>query len=338
MSEITIKEIAKKANISIATVSRAINTPEKVAPSTRKKIMDILEEHDYTPNQLAKGLVKGKSNTLSLITPPGDNFFNAYYFREVFLGITRAAANSRYNILIDQESPRSVGVIQSRFPVDGYIIISSAEGDPFVRNLELKKVPAALINNRSEVLNWVDLDNALSAENAVKHLIDLGHTEIAVLAGKDNVRNSRDRLKGYRNALLSGGLTVKDNYILNGSFHEEKAYQEIKRFITENHQVTAIFACNDLMAMGAIRAVQENGRRVPEDISVIGFDDMALASYVSPSLTTVRQPFYMMGLLAVSSLIEQITQNSLGPVNREFPGELIIRESTGPAKKARQRA
>lgn len=327
MSNPTIKEIAMKANISIATVSRVINSPEKVAPATRKKILDLLREYDYLPNQLAKGLVKGKSNTFSLITASEESFFNAFYFREVFLGLTKAASNARYNILIEQLTSDSAGSLQSRFPVDGYILISPEINDPFVEYLERRKLPSVLINRRSEKMSWVDLDNVSAARTAVEHLIELGHRDIVVITGMKNVRNSIDRIEGYRKALSESGIAFNPEYLLSGDFHEEKAYKNMKKFLKKGLPVTAVFAFNDLMAIGAMRAVREAGGKVPEDVSVVGFDDMTPSSYLDPPLTTVRQPFYTMGLSAVNILLELLSGEKTDPVTRVFPGELVVRKS-----------
>ncbi len=333
MQKITIKKIAKLANISTATVSRAINNPELVAEETRHKVMEILHKYDYTPNHLAKGLVSGKSQTLSLLTPKEGNFFNAFYFRETFLGITVSAASRGYNILIDQSLTQTGDIIKSRFPVDGYIIVSPSEDDPFVKKLEEKKFPAVLVNRRSSSLSWVDLDNQAAAEEAVNYLIDQGHTDIVAVAGKRNVKNSCDRLQGYKSALKVNGILYNEKYVIYGDFSEETTYIELKKLLTKNENITAVFAFNDLMAIGAMKAIRESGKKLPRDISVVGFDDMPPASYMSPSLTTIRQPFYLMGYQASRFLIDIIEKKDQAPLKREFEGELVLRGSAGPVLK-----
>ncbi len=332
---VTIKEIAKKAKTSTATVSRAVNNPKMVAPKTRKRIAGILKKHNYAPNQLARGLVRGKSGALSLITPTSENFLNAFYFREVFLGINKAASEKKYNILIEQAKQGENSQLQSKFPVDGYILISPSSDDPVLKQIEDRNLKAMVINSRSDILSWVDLDNVGSARAMVGKLVECGHRNIAIITGRENVVNSTDRLKGYQLALEENGIKYNPEYVVKGSFFEEKAYRKTKGFLSCNPEVTAIFACNDLMAIGAIRAIQEKKKKVPGDMSVAGFDDIALVPYISPAVTTVRQPFYMMGAYAVSALVDQIEGRKNGKVKKEFPGEIVVRESTASVKKSK---
>ncbi len=325
---ITIKDIARKADTSVATVSRVLNNSSKVAPETRERILAVLKEFNYKPNQIAKGLVKGRSNTISLITPTSDNFFNAFYFREVFLGINRAAENAGYNIMVDPSSRRINESIRGRFPIDGCVLVSPAKDDPLLKHIEEENIPALLINTRSPKISWVDLDNISSACEVVKHLIGLGHREIAVVKGKENVQNSSDRFKGYLKALKEHGIKFNEDYAITGDFFEEKAYLETKKKFSRIKKATAVFACNDNMALGVIRALEEKGLSVPSDVSVAGFDDINLASYFSPPLTTVRQPFYMMGIAGVRTLVQQIEGEIPAHSGREFHGEVIVRAST----------
>ena len=330
---ITIKDIAKKSKTSVATVSRVINNSPKVAPHTRSRVLKILKKFEYKPNQIAKGLVKGKSKTISLITPASEKFFNAFYFREIFLGINRAAENAGYNILIAPSgADRNVSMIE-RFPVEGCILVSPETDDPIVKKIEKDNLPAVFINARSKKCSWVDLDNKSSAYAIVRDLISMGHKKIAVVKGKDNVQNSADRLEGYFEALRDHNCVIKKEHIIEGGFYEREAYIGVKKNFSKLKEVSAIFALNDNMAVGAISALKEKGINVPRDISVAGFDDIELASYFNPPITTVKQPLYMMGYVGLKTLIKQLKGEIKSKVEREFRGEIIHRKSTAPLRK-----
>lgn len=319
---ITIKEIAEKANTSIATVSRVINNCSNVAPGTRKRILDIMHAHNYRKNQLAGGLASGRSQVLALITPDEEDFHNAHYFKQVFLGISNAASENGYCIMVNQHD-------KNHFPVDGYLLISPAVNNPLVGKLHVSKTPVILINRKLSKMNWVDINNISAISEIVNHLTKLGHRHIGIITGGDNIQNSVERITGYEKALNENNIEFNPEYVIEGDFTEKTAYEQINKLVSENLTMTALVACNDLMAVGAIRAIMDNNIRVPEDIAVVGFDDIDGICFFNPPITTFRQPFFDMGKSAVNLLVNQIEGETEEPVNREFNGKLVLRESCG---------
>ncbi|MFH1415896.1 MAG: LacI family DNA-binding transcriptional regulator [Elusimicrobiota bacterium] len=325
---ITIKEIAKRANTSIATISRVLNNREKVAQKTIDKIVAIMDETGYRRNQLAGGLAGGKTQVIAMVTPDKENFFHAYYFQQLFMGISRGVIENGYSILINHDEYGNPSG-SNHFPVDGYIVISPSMDSPVIEKLSYNEAPSVLINRKSDLHNWVDINNESAIAIIVNHLTRLGHENIAMITGGDNIQNSIERISGYKKALKMNGIAYREDYVINGEFTERKAYEEVDRLVSRRLPITAIMACNDLMAVGAINAVNDNNLRVPEDIAVVGFDDIDGICFFKPSITTFRQPFFEMGRSAAEMLISQIEGRSDTPVNMEFDGKLIQRESCG---------
>jgi len=325
---VTIKEIASKAKISTATVSRVINNPDVVSEKTRQRVLSLLKKSNYRQNIFAKNLALGRSNTLALVTSGVKRFYDAYYFKELFLGINEAAVEMNYNILNYIHNGKNDVLYRNRFPVDGYIFMAPPVDDPLIKVMEEEFLSAVLINRRSSKLNWVDIDNVHSAEVVVGHLIRLGHKKICIMAGSEKAQNSIDRIKGYRRALRKNSIPCSSKYVLYGDFSEEKAFILSREFFKKHPEVTAVFACNDLMAIGVINAVKSLEKSVPENISVAGFDDMDLASGHFPSITTYRQPIYRMGKEAVKLLVQSVEDKNYRNKGVLLGGELVIREST----------
>jgi len=177
------------------------------------------------------------------------------------------------------------------------------------------------------VMNWVDSDNITAARDIVEYISGMGHTEILALTGPPNVRNSIDRMSGFKNAMKAAGLNIKEEYLLDAGFSEEKAYSIISEFIKGGCPVTAIIAFNDLMAIGAIRALKDAGIKVPGEVSVTGFDDIEISRYFSPAITTVKQPLFDIGAYAANVLVDRIEGGTEHPPNRELACRIVLRES-----------
>ncbi|MFH1415895.1 MAG: LacI family DNA-binding transcriptional regulator [Elusimicrobiota bacterium] len=325
MKNITIKEIAQKSGTSIATVSRVMNNPEKVSEPVRNKILSVMEEYGYIQNRIAKGLVKGRSQVIAVVAPGEEEFFNAYYFKGLFFGIVNAANRLGYNVMVNQLV--RTGGCRNQFPVDGYIVISPPVGDPFLKELRNIDIPVVLIGRKTDDISYVDLDNIQASFRMTSHLIECGHDRIVILTGGKDIQNSAERVTGYRKALDTAGIVPDDKYIIDCGFSEDTAYDKIGCILSEGMVFTAVMACNDLMAIGAIRAIHERKLDVPEDISVTGFDDMDITSYFSPRLTTFSQPLSAMGEDSVRLLVGHIEGHITSPQGKEFTGMMILRES-----------
>ncbi|MBN1384595.1 MAG: substrate-binding domain-containing protein [Elusimicrobia bacterium] len=274
-----------------------------------------------------------KTKLLTLFLLYAQNSTNADYFHKLTNGIFSTVVQKGYNLLIRQQTAdEKFRDILLSSDSDGFIIIAPTLNSFVIKELEITKRPVVVINGRSPYLNWVDLDNISAGLQLTEHLIKLGHKEIAFIGGIKSNLNTHDRFKGYQLALVKHRMVFDPNLVFYADYEKIKAYELVKNI--DSNKMTAIFACNDLMAIGAINAIREKGLKVPENIAVVGFDDIEIGESFYPPLTTIRQPLSNMGKIAVELLIEQIEKikgKSKGKKvkNVELKGELIIRKSCG---------
>lgn len=329
---ITIKDIAKRANVSTATVSRVINNKsEGISPQTREQILAIIKEMNYQPNALARGLITRKTSTIGLILPDITNPF----FPELVRGVEDSANKAGYSVFLcnsDDNVKKEKKYIQlmKEKKVDGIIFSSSATySEEHYDDLIRSDIPVVLIDRGTENTSYsgVFLKNFEGAYLATKHLTDLNHKRIGCIAGPEAIWNSSVRLEGYKQAIRDAGIPVDENLIAIGDYRMEGGFATAKRLL-EEQRVSAIFACNDLMACGVYEAAQLLDLRIPVDLSVVGFDDIMLIKTLTPKLTTIRQSTYMMGKEAAKLLIQQVTKKGTKPKSVYVEPELIIREST----------
>jgi len=289
---------------------------------------EIIKKEEISTQPEITSIENEEFHMIALFIPPEDSFVNAEYFYKLINGINRSAMAKGYNLLLRQQI-LVPNVKLNNLPVDGFIVIAPILNSPIVKELEIMELPATLINNRSLYLNWVDLDNVSAGKIAVEHLIKLGHKRIVFIGGVKNNQNTQDRLKGYQLALEKNKIKFEEDLVFYGDYETTEAYVITKNLISENKDFSAIFCCNDLMAIGAIYALREKGIRVPEDISIVGFDDIGITESFDPPITTVRQPFSQIGELAVQILVDQIEGKLQEPKQVELQGELVIRKSSG---------
>jgi LacI family transcriptional regulator len=327
-----MKDIARLAGVSIATVSKIVNGKDSdISRPTIEKVKRIIEEENYSPNSIARSMITKKTRTIGLIIPDVRNPF--------FTDLTRGAediANDRgYSIFFcntDEDLNKEIRYISNLIEkqVDGIALAGSA-----FRNKELEeklniKIPIVSLDRNvyfKGIKGKVEIDSFSGAYDAVTYLIKLGHEKIIYLSGPLNIRLSMDRLEGYKKALLDNNLKYDETLIIEGSYNSEFGYETIKNMVIDE-DITAIFCGNDLIAIGAMNGLKEKGINIPEDISVVGFDDIYISSLVTPSLTTVNQPSYKIGYLAVETLIN-ILENKEDLDNEvEIKLELVVREST----------
>lgn len=335
MAKWTIKDIAKRAGVSITTVSRVLNRKEEgMSEQTRKKVLQVIEEMEYQPNRLARGLVTKQSKLIGLIVPTISNPF----FPELCRGAEDEASARGYSLVIcnsddsSEKEERYIKILKEQ-QVDGLILSSQKGLSETSASLLDQKIHYVMLDRvEDDLVPGVYLDNEKGGYLAGQHLIALGHTQMACITGPDSIRNSRERLSGFKRALQEVGLGPI--VIREGDFTLETAYEQAKEILTDRN-ITAIFTGNDLMACGVYRAAHELSIRIPEDISVIGFDDIPLISALIPKLTTVRQDTYQMGRKAAELLIRQIEQDETESVM--FSPTLIERESTASVKHERRR-
>lgn len=332
---VTIKDVAKKAGVSTSTVSRVISGNGPVNDATRQKVMEAVRALNYRPNFLAKGLKEGRTKTIGLIIPNIRNPIFPAVVRGVEdtarkQGYTVVLCNTDEDVLIEREY---VEKLRKRW-VDGFILATVSEHIDHVLELKKKGFPVVLlIRNIDKHVDAVIIDNFKAAYKAVSYLVKTGHKKIAIIKGNQQLALYRERFRGYKQALKDAGLPLKEQLITGEDAEcvqwSRDGYNAINRLLDQSIDFDAVFATTDLRAIGAIRAIKDHGLRVPEDISVIGFDNLEFSSLLDPPLSTMAQPFYDMGARAVNKLIQLIKNGqNAEPVIDVMEAELIIRKST----------
>jgi DNA-binding LacI/PurR family transcriptional regulator len=330
----TIYDVARLAGVSTATVSRALNGTGQIAASTRAAIEAAVEQLGYRPNTIARSLVTKSTQTIALLLPDITNPFYA----ALVSGIQQTAlAHGRTMLLCTTESDAEreehyLRVLRAKQVdgalVDGLVLPSDRiarfveDGFPIVcldRDIDSRSIPL------------VQVDNRLGGRIATQHLVDLGHRRIAHVTGAGELGISDERLAGYRDALADAGLPVDFQLVEEGRFTDEGGHDAARRLLDREPELTAIFAANDLSALGVLNAVAETGRRVPEDVSVVGFDDLHLSAYTAPPLTTIRQPAAEIARLATEILIALTRGEEAEEMRHLLEPELVVRASTRPA-------
>ncbi|ATW28049.1 LacI family DNA-binding transcriptional regulator [Candidatus Formimonas warabiya] len=330
---LTTKDIARMAGVSQPTVSRVLNDSPNVKPGTKKKVMDIINKLGYTPNQLARSMVLGKTFNIGLVLADITNPF----YSELAKSVIDRAKQSRYNVLLcntdNNEDTMEMYLnylMQKR--VDGIIFASVSTKSIRVQHLVESQFPCILCNRRleSEKENFIVSENTKGAYIAVKHLINLGHKEIAYISGSSDFSTAVERREGYCKALEEAGYAIDRSLVLQGRFKEENAYTAAKQLIALKKRPSAIFCSNDLMALAAINAIFDSGLKVPDDIAIVGYDDINVASYRTVNLTTVAQRKEEMGIKAVDHLLSIIEKGQPTiPIQEYLEPKLIIRKTCG---------
>ncbi|MEA2243180.1 MAG: LacI family transcriptional regulator [Solirubrobacteraceae bacterium] len=338
---VTIRELARRSGVSVGTVSRALNGYTDVRPETRERIMRLASELDYTPAAAARSLVTQRSHVIGVFLETGEGHPDLQhpFFHEVLGGLKQSVGAQGFDLLLfaserpgNGYGPHSYLKRTRHHAVDGVALIGLDPEDQEVRRLVRAEVPCVGIDMDLEGPNTevVMSDNVSGAEAAVRHLHGLGHRRIATITGMLESRPGIDRLRGYRAAAQALGLAYRDEYVAYGDFYAESGREATERLLALSDPPTAIFAAADLMAIGAIRAAAEVGLRVPEDLSVVGFDDIQLAPHVNPPLTTLRQDKLGLGGAAGDALVARIAGDAGRPSLRQLPVELVVRGSTAP--------
>jgi len=332
---VTMRDVAKKAGVSSATVSHVINGTRYVSDSVREKVLMAMDETGYRPNVLARSLRMGKTNTIGLILPDSSNPF----FAEIGQAIEGAAFEQSFNIILcntdnDIEKEYLYLDILSKKQVDGIIFVATGDSPNSLHLLEKHRMPFVLVDREVKDFssNTVVTDNYQGGLIATEHAIELGHTNIAFITGPSNVTPSAQRKLGYYDALKNNGIQYRDELSYKGDFHPESGRLAAHHFLGTKNPPTAIIASNDLEAIGVIRGVYECGKRVPEDITVIGFDNIELSSYVTPRLTTIDQPKIKIAESAMKLLINTISKDGEDSPKVCLKTSLVIRESSGVCK------
>lgn len=329
---VTIGEVARRAGVSIATVSRVLNNvPRGVRAALRRRVLKAASELDYRPNALARSLHQKRTHTLGLLIPDIANSF----FAEVTRGIEDVCRRRGYALFICNTDrklaavEKYIGVLREK-RVDGIIIVGGATPGPHpFQNLHSQGIPVVVIGRYDVSLPAVRIDNVKGGWEAATHLIRLGHRRIAIILGPRRSTNSLDVMKGYKRALAEHGILLPKGWVLRGDARPASALPLAERLLLARPRPTALLAINDQMAIAAIRAAVNMGLQVPQEVSIVGYDGIELASYLNPALTTMTLPLRQMGMAAAENIFRVLTGE---PVDHEvwFTPKLVVRESTGP--------
>ena len=332
---VTIKDVAKMAEVSPSTVSRVIAGSKRISEATHKRVKEAMDHLGYYPNANARSLVKNSTDTIGLVLSRSVVKALANpFFPEILRGITSVTQEYVYSLLLSsskdhfQEEEQALKMVKER-RVDGLLILASRANDLLIEKLQKGKHPFVLVGRipGEEDLCWVNNDNIQAAKRAVNYLTNLGHSSIGLLVGSSDYIVSQDRLEGYKQGLLEVGIDYDPTLIEEVDFTEESGYRGMMNLLERNSRLTAVFAIDDLLALGAMKAIKEQGLSVPEDVSIVGFNDNPLASYVDPALTTVRIPIADLGRKATDLLIKKVKKKDIDEKQLVLSNELIIRNS-----------
>jgi LacI family transcriptional regulator len=328
----TIYDVAREAGVSMATVSRVVNGNPNVKPSTRKKVLEAIERLGYRPNAVARGLASKKTTTVGVIIPD----ISSIFFAELARGIEDIATMYKYNIILcnsDQNKEKEIHLLNTLLgkQVDGIVFMGGKITEEHVEEFKRASVPivlAATVDEQHETPS-VNIDYEHAIYDGIKSFIDKGHQKIAMISGPfEDPINSTKKFQGYRKALEEAGLEVEDQYVVVGDYTYDSGLEAMEAFLQLEDKPTAVFAATDEMALGAVHGAQDQGYTVPGDVEVMGFDNTRLATMIRPTLSTVVQPMYDIGAVAMRLLTKYMNKESVEDKTVILPHRIEYRNST----------
>lgn len=329
---VTIRDVARTAGVSVATVSRVFNNSGPVHEETRARVREVASELRYSPNSAARSLITAKSNTLGVLLPD----LYGEFFSEVIRGIDQTAQEQGYHVLVSsshETQARIEGAMRAmRGRVDGLIVMSpDIDGPTLAANLP-ESLPVVLLNCAVDGTSYdaISVDNFGGAYAMVRHLLSTGRDRVAIITGSSRNYDARERLRGYRAALRDAGAEPHESWEIAGDFTETGGYRAGHAIAALSPRPTGVFAANDVMAIGALSAFHELGLRVPDDIAVAGFDDIPMARYMNPPLTSVHVEISELGARAMSVLLAAVKEKNQHERRQvTLPTTLVVRQSCG---------
>lgn len=337
--KLTLEVIGQMAGVSRATVSRVINKPDTVRPKLRERVEKVIAETGFRPHAVARSLASSRTNILGLIIPSvSQTLFTDPYYPTLIRGISQACNANDYTLSLfvfhshaeeEQVFQRAVG----SGLIDGLIVTTDRVNEPFIDELLARDLPFIYIGRPPDTtrVSYIDVDNVVGMFLATKHLIRLGYQRIAHIAAPANKTVGIDRRQGYISALMEAGLAVEDELIAYGNFTQDSGYIAMRQLLSQHPD--AVCVGSDVMALGAMNAIHEAGLHIPEDVAVMGFDDLAPASAATPPLTTIRQPVARTGSLAVETLIDILDTGPEPLRHIILPTEIVVRASCGALRR-----
>ncbi|PLR68574.1 MULTISPECIES: catabolite control protein A [Bacillaceae] len=332
MNNITIYDVAREANVSMATVSRVVNGNPNVKPTTRKKVSEAIDRLGYRPNAVARGLASKKTTTVGVIIPD----ISSTFYAELARGIEDIATMYKYNIILsnsDQNRDKELHLLNTMLgkQVDGIVFMGGNITDEHVEEFKRSPVPIVLAASidLNEVTPSVNINYEQATFDAVSMLIEKGHKRIGYVTGPmEEPINKEKKMSGYRRALTEAGLSIDEDLITEGDYTYDSGLEAFEKISELSNKPTAIFAGTDEMALGVVHAAQDNGYVIPNDIEIIGFDNTKLATMVRPQLTTVVQPTYDIGAVAMRLLTKLMNKEEVENHIVELPHRIEVRQST----------
>jgi LacI family transcriptional regulator len=332
---VTIKEVAKKAGVSTATVSRVFNNAEAVDEDTRRHVKAVAEKLRYVPNALGRSLSTRRTDAIGLLLPD----LHGEFFSEVIRGADQAAQQNRYHLLVSSSHTTrealqaALQVMRGR--VDGLIVMSPSIDAHTLKDNLPKTLPVVLLNCLvdDEAYDSFNIDNFTGAFEMVRHLVQHGHRRVAVITGTEKNLDAEERVRGYRQALRETNIEPNEAFEVCGNFSEASGYEAVKKLLALTPRPSAIFASNDSMALGALSALREMGVAVPGEIALAGFDDVPISRFLSPALSTVHVPITDLGAIAIQKIVHALSEkNAHVKQHALVPTSLTLRESCGCSK------
>lgn len=335
---VTIKDVAKKAGVSPSTVSRVLSNHPRISAETSRKVKDIMDQLGYHPNIMAKSLVSKTTNSICIMLPKSaEELFSNFFFMELIRGIVTQASRLGYDVLIssganEKEEVEGVSRLLNGRRVDGVILLYSRKDDPVIDFLHENGHPFVLIGRSEQYpdILSVDNDNVKASYDATKHLISLGHERIGFVSGPPDLVVSKDRLKGYLDALHDSGLEMRPEWIVEGEFLQESGYRAMSFFMNLPDRPTAIVLIDDVVSFGVLRGLHELKYKVPEDLCLVSFNNIPLSELSTPPLSSIDIGIYNLGYTASQVLIQSIQNNNDKTYQKRqiIPHRLMIRESS----------
>lgn len=336
MARTTIKDIAEECGVSLSTVSLVLNNNPRISPATRERVLQAVERHQYQPNAFARSLASRSSQVLSVVMPDLNHVFSDTYFGEIVSGIYDRSSEIGYKVLLDVANQRFISHaeyinVHKSKRVDAALFIGSSIHDTYLKRIEEEKLPMVLVNHYmpDSQISFVAADYQDTARMAADHLLGLGHRHVGFLSGT-NTYTALELRQRFIDACVAADIPETNVPWADGWFTEQGGYEAARWLLARHPNITALMGGNDKMAIGAMRFLKERKLRVPDDISVMGVDDVPAAAFTNPGLTTVRHDLFHIGSLSVDTALAIF--NKQGQViQKTLPVQLTIRESTGPA-------
>ena len=332
----TIDKVAELAYVSRSVVSRVLNGHSNVSDEARRRVEEVIEEHDYRPSSVARSLATDRSFEISVLTPRrGDESLATGYWSLLYSGIFERCLERGYFVSLSMIGPGMEESVNDRIRderFDGHILITQEVTDLLeASTLEHRDAPVVLIGRDPErmSIHSLDIDNAAGGYKAGIHLCDLGHEEIGLLLGMGQLEETGERQQGAERALSEHGYVLPDERVAYTDYSPRSGYEAAREWIADGRMPSALFCAGDTIAMGALRALHEAGYRVPGDVALVGFDGLPASQYTTPPLTTVQQPVYEKGTRAADTLLDQIDGETSSGNHVTLEPELVVRESCG---------